>query len=91
MCACQHKKSLAWRWRLLYGGAMTPKSLIETIGHECVARALGVSLIRVQNAAKARRLPALWYDALCELTGRDLPRELFAFRHARRADDQDTP
>jgi hypothetical protein len=70
---------------------MTPKTIIDTIGPECVARAVGVSLIRVQRAANSRRLPALWYGALCELTGCDLPRELFAFRHARRADNQETP
>jgi hypothetical protein len=91
MRADQHKKWFARRRRVLYGRTMTPKIIIDTIGHECVARALGVSLIRVQNAANARRLPALWYDALCELTGRDLPRELFAFKHARRADDAGTP
>jgi hypothetical protein len=70
---------------------MTPKTIIDTIGHECVARAVGVSLIRVQRAANARRLPALWYGALCELTGRDLPRHCFSFRRAIPADDKETP
>jgi hypothetical protein len=70
---------------------MTPKSIIDTIGHECVARALGVSLIRVQRAANAQRLPALWYGALCELTGRDLPRDLFSFKRAISSEEQDTP
>jgi hypothetical protein len=91
MCARQHKKMLALHGRRLYGAAMTPKGIIDTIGHECVARAVGVSLIRVQRAANARRLPALWYDALCELTGRDLPRELFAFKRIIATDHQGTP
>jgi hypothetical protein len=61
----------------------TPKAIIYGIGAQRIATALGVRLTRVQRAAHERRLPAAWYAALCELSGRELPRELFAFKRPR--------
>jgi hypothetical protein len=61
----------------------TPVTIVYGLGVQRVAAALGVRLTRVQRAARAARLPASWYDALCELAGRDLSRSAFAFKRPR--------
>ena len=66
-----------------YGSAMnTPRDILDSLGRERVAAAVGVDMRRVNRAALEDRLPALWYAALCDLAGRDLPRDRFTFKHA---------
>jgi hypothetical protein len=59
---------------------MTPREILNTLGRERVAAALGVTVLRVDRATNERRLPASWYDVLCELAGYDLPRTIFTFK-----------
>jgi len=58
---------------------MTPRQIITEIGPDRVCERLGLSRRRVNEAA-ADGIPALWYVALCQLAGRDLPTEAFTFR-----------
>jgi hypothetical protein len=65
-------------------GMMKPADILDSLGRERVAAAIGVDMRRVQRAANEDRLPALWYAALCDLAGHDLPREVFTFKYADR-------
>lgn len=58
----------------------TPREILNFIGHEQAATALGVARLRVERAARQDRLPALWYHTLERLAGRPLPRECFHWK-----------
>ena len=58
--------------------------MLNSLGRESVAAAVGVDMRRIHRAAFDERLPALWYAALCDLAGYDLPHELFTFKRADR-------
>ena len=60
----------------------TPREILDTIGRERVAQAIGVDMRRVNRAAYAVQLPALWYSAICEMAEQDLPHDLFTFKRA---------
>ena len=72
--------------RAIVGRMMKPADILDSLGRERVAAAVGVDMRRVQRAAFDDRLPALWYAALCDLAGHDLPRDAFTFKRAHQGD-----
>jgi len=60
----------------------TPREILEYVGQERAAAALGVTLYRVDRAARSPSLPASWLDTLEKLAGQPLPRNVFAFKRA---------
>ena len=58
----------------------TPREIIDALGREQIIERLGVDRRRVNRAAYDKKLPALWYAALSEMAGRDLPRDAFSFK-----------
>lgn len=63
----------------------TPREILDSLGREAIAARLGVDRRRVMRAAYEDRLPAVWYATLCEMAGRDLPRDVFNFKRAESA------
>ena len=64
----------------MLGSMKTPREILDGIGRDRIVETLGVDKRRVNRAAYDDQLPALWYAALCDLAGQDLPRELFSFK-----------
>lgn len=60
-------------------GMSTSRDIINEIGPKRVMARLGLSR-RSVNEAAADGIPAKWYVAMCQLTGRALPTEAFTFR-----------
>jgi hypothetical protein len=60
----------------------TPRDILDYIGRDRCALALGVSPARVERATRDPHLPAAWLDALEKAAGRPLPRDAFAFKRA---------
>jgi len=58
----------------------TAHQIIHSVGIEQVAERVNVKPRVVRNAANAGIIPALWYAALCDMTGRDLPKKVFSFK-----------
>ena len=58
----------------------TPNEILDTLGRDAVAVAIGVNKVRVNRAALDEKLPAVWYAKLSELHGSDLPRDVFRFK-----------
>ena len=59
---------------------MTGKDIIEQAGGAvAVAQRIGISAAGVR-VMSYRVLPAAWYFALCDMTGKPLPRHLFSFK-----------
>jgi hypothetical protein len=65
-------------------GMNTPREIINGLGRDQIVAALGVAPRRVDRARSQDALPASWYDGLCQLAGRDLPRHVFSFKYAER-------
>lgn len=69
-----------------YGGCMntltTPRDILNYVGKEAAAAALGVTLDRVDRAQRDALLPAAWLDTLERLARRPLDRGAFAFKRA---------
>jgi len=61
------------------------RDILQFVGLQEAASALGVTLDRVERAQRGDVLPASWLDTLEGLARRPLPRELFAFKRAARA------
>jgi hypothetical protein len=59
---------------------MTSREIIDSIGRDRVAEALGVEAGRVRRALYEPQLPASWYAVLCDMAGQDLPRSAFTFK-----------
>jgi len=64
------------------GNMKTSVTILDAIGRERIAAAVGVDIRRVNRAAYEPQLPAVWYAALCDLAGYDLPRNAFTFKGA---------
>jgi hypothetical protein len=62
----------------------TPREILDYIGRDRCASALGVSLARVERATRDGHLPAAWLDTLERIAGRPLPRAAFAFKRSDR-------
>jgi hypothetical protein len=60
----------------------TPRQILEYVGHDAAAAALGVSPDRIDRATRDDKLPAAWLDALESLARKPLPREAFNFKRA---------
>lgn len=58
----------------------TPAEIVNFIGRDALASAVGVKQDAIRMALKSGRLPAAWYVACETLAGRPLPREAFTFR-----------
>lgn len=58
----------------------TPHQIIDFIGKERLAGAVGVKPGAVERALRKGALPSLWYHACEQLAGRPLPRECFSFK-----------
>jgi hypothetical protein len=63
----------------------TASEIIDFIGRERLAAALGVTTDAVDRARRNNQLPSLWYHACEEMAGRPLPREAFSFKPLRKA------
>lgn len=61
-------------------GMETPRQILDTVGREAAAQALGVGAHRIDRATRDPKLPASWFDTLERLAGEPLPREVFAFK-----------
>jgi hypothetical protein len=61
----------------------TPRDILQHVGLDRAAAALGVTLERVERAQRADLLPAAWLDTLERLAGHDLPRSAFRFKRAK--------
>ena len=60
----------------------TPKQILEYVGREKAAEALGVTMDRVERATRDPKLPSSWLNALEQLARQPLPRKAFAFKGA---------
>jgi hypothetical protein len=60
----------------------TSREIIDALGIENIAAAVGVDIRRVKRARYEPKIAAVWYDALCIMAGEDLPRDLFTFKRA---------
>lgn len=60
----------------------TTAEIIEYVGRDRLAGALGVKDGAIRHAAKSGIFPASWYDSLERLCGRPLDRALFSFKGA---------
>ena len=58
----------------------TPREILDALGRDRIVERLGVDKRRVNRAAYEEKLPALWYAALSDMAGQDLPREAFSFK-----------
>jgi len=58
----------------------TPAEIIDAIGPEKMAEALGVSVQRIQHARHSAKLPSLWFDFCERATGCEMPRSVFTFK-----------
>ena len=58
----------------------TPHEIIDYLGAEKVADALGIGLPAVKVRLADGKLPAAWYHKLELMAGRPLPRECFTFK-----------
>lgn len=66
------------------GMSDSPAHILNSIGRERCALALGVSAARVERATRDGHLPAAWLDTLERIAGRPLLREAFAFKAVRK-------
>jgi hypothetical protein len=77
----QPKNVLDAKSSLWHGLPMnTPDKIIDALGDDAICDRLGITKDAVAKARKAGKLPALWYAALSEMAGRDLPRQCFSFK-----------
>ena len=60
----------------------TPKDILDYVGQDAAAIALGVKADSVRRAAKGQKLPAAWLDTLEHLARRPLDRRVFTFKRA---------
>ena len=60
----------------------TPKDILDYVGQDVAAIALGVKADSVRRAAKGQKLPAAWLDTLEHLARRPLDRRVFTFKRA---------
>jgi len=60
----------------------TPQQILDFVGVDAAASALGVTVDRVQRARRDDKLPPAWLDTLERMAGQPLPRSLFAFKRA---------
>lgn len=58
----------------------TPHEIIDYLGAETVADALGIGLPAIKVRLAEGKLPAAWYHKLEMMAGRPLPRECFSFK-----------
>ena len=58
----------------------TPREILDALGRDQIVQRLGVDKVRVNRAAYDDKLPALWYAALSDMAGYDLPRDVFNFK-----------
>lgn len=61
-------------------GMKTPREILQYVGIDAAANALGVSVIRVDRAQRDEKLPASWLDTLERLARRPLDRDAFSFK-----------
>lgn len=64
----------------------TAKEIIDYLGEDQVAAALGVSRKAVRVSVAKGQLSALWYNELEHMAGRPLPRDVFSFKGRIRGD-----
>lgn len=67
----------------------TPKDILDYVGQDAAAIALGVKADSVRRAAKGEKLPAAWLDTLEHLARRPLDRRVFTFKRADRSNVSD--
>ena len=60
----------------------TPREILQFVGVTEAAKALGVSVIRVDRAQRDEKLPAAWLDTLERLAKRPLDQRAFASKGA---------
>jgi hypothetical protein len=58
----------------------TPSDIVNLLGRDAIAAAVGVVPRVVTNKAAAGAFPAMWFAALEKLAGHDLPRQCFTFK-----------
>lgn len=58
----------------------TVKGIISAIGEDAICQRLGVKKDAIKKVRSNDIIPCPWYAALCEMSGVDLPRELFTFK-----------
>lgn len=58
----------------------TARDIVDTLGAEAISARVGVKTSAVRNARVANKLPALWYVALCNMAGEQLPHQAFTFK-----------
>ena len=58
----------------------TPHEIIDYLGADNVADALGIGLPAVRVRLAEGKLPASWYHKLETMAGFSLPRECFSFK-----------
>lgn len=58
----------------------TARDIVDTLGAEAISARVGVKRQAVYNARTANKLPALWYVALNQMAGEQLPHEAFTFK-----------
>ena len=61
----------------------TPQEILDFVGQDAAADALGVKPDSVRRAAKGKQLPAAWLDTLENLARRPLDRRVFTFKRAK--------
>jgi len=66
-------------------GLSVVAKILDDIGHERVAEALGVPVATVLRARWRDKLPASWLDGLERAACRPLPRSVFSFKSSDRA------
>ena len=74
------KRTCAKKIRRYDVGMKTPREILQYVGVDAAAAALGVSVIRVDRAQRDEKLPASWLDTLERLARRPLDRDAFAFK-----------
>lgn len=60
----------------------TPREILDYVGQDAAATALGVKADSVRRAAKGDKLPAAWLDTLEQLARRPLDRGVFTFKRS---------
>jgi hypothetical protein len=73
------KYNLLHRYRLTRRKP-SASSVLGSIGYMPVAAKLNVPLDEVRQAAQDEVIPCEWFEPLCKLSGRKLPRRFFTFK-----------
>lgn len=68
-----------------------PAEILDAVGHDAAAKKLGVAVSRVRRVCHEDLIPASWYVGLCDLAGRELPHDRFAFAPRKRSEDREAP